>query len=85
MRSFTEDDTLQRRSGEEKEMATSSIFANFEIKDHNAAKIFVDALCSDKHWPQPNPDVKGYFLTNPKEIQSFFAGKTLKQAMSKSR
>ena len=34
-------------------MATSSIFANFEIKDPKAVRVFVDALCSDKPWPQP--------------------------------
>lgn len=39
-------------------MATSSIFANFEMKDRSAVQVFVDALCSDKPWPQPNVAVR---------------------------
>ena len=39
-------------------MATSSIFANFEIKDPKAVRVFVDALCSDKPWPQPKVVVR---------------------------
>ncbi len=42
----------------EKKMATSSIFANIELKDPDRVRAFVDALCSDKPWPQPNTKVE---------------------------
>ena len=54
-------------------MATSSIFANFEIKDPKAVRVFVDALCSDKPWPQPRPTVHADHLSSPDEIREFFA------------
>ena len=63
-------------------MATSSIFANFEIKDPKAIRVFVDALCSDKPWPQPHPKVNAHFLTDPKSIGSFFRGKSLKEIVA---
>ena len=53
-------------------MATSSIFADFEIKDPKAVRVFVDALCSDKPWPQPKVEVSGHFSRNPAEIRAFF-------------
>lgn len=53
-------------------MAASSIFANFEIKDPKAIRVFVDALCSDKPWPQPDVKVSGHFSGNPDEIRAFF-------------
>ena len=53
-------------------MATSSIFAHFEIKDPKAVKVFVDALCSDKPWPQPKVKVRAKHLTSPAEIRRFF-------------
>ena len=39
-------------------MATSSIFANIELKDSERVRAFVDALCSDKPWPHPNIKVE---------------------------
>lgn len=53
-------------------MATSSIFADFEIKDPKAVRVFVDALCSDKPWPQPKVKVTGHFSRDPSEIRAFF-------------
>ena len=37
-------------NGGEVKMATSSIFANIEIKDPKAVRVFVDVLSSDKPW-----------------------------------
>ena len=54
-------------------MATSSIFANFEIKDPKAVRVFVDALCSDKPWPQPRLKVRAKHLSSQEEIRRFFA------------
>ena len=39
-------------------MATSSIFANIELKDPERVRAFVDALCSDDHWPRPRINVE---------------------------
>lgn len=58
---------------EEHVMATSSIFADFEIKDPKAVRVFVDALCSDKSWPQPKVKVNARHLSSPAEIRKFFA------------
>ena len=58
---------------EEHVMATSSIFANFEIKDPKSVRVFVDALCSDKPWPQPKVKVNARHLSSPAEIRKFFA------------
>ncbi len=54
-------------------MATSSILANIELKDPKGVRAFVDALCSDEHWPQPEPKVHAQHLIDPKEIRDFFA------------
>ena len=53
-------------------MATSSIFANIELKDPEGVRAFVDALCSDKPWPQPGPIVHADHLSSPEEIRRFF-------------
>lgn len=45
-------------------MATSSIFANIELKDKKRVSAFVDALCSEGHWPQPRSKVKEKTLTD---------------------
>ena len=54
-------------------MATSSIFANFELKDPKTVDVFVDALCSDDPWPQPKATVVAEHITDPKDIRAFFA------------
>ena len=54
-------------------MATSSIFAKIELKDQERVRAFVDALCSDKPWPQPRPTVHADHLSSPDEIREFFA------------
>ena len=54
-------------------MATSSIFAKIELKDPERVRAFVDALCSDKPWPQPRPTVHADHLSSPDEIREFFA------------
>lgn len=56
-------------------MATSSITANIELKDPKAVRAFVDALCSDEHWPQPEVKVSACHLDDPREIREFFATK----------
>lgn len=56
-------------------MATSSIFAKIELKDPERISAFVDALCSDKPWPQPRVDVHADHLSSPEEIRDFFAKK----------
>ena len=53
-------------------MATSSIFANIELKDPKRVSAFVDALCSDRHWPQPLSKVEERPLT-PGEWKDLFA------------
>ena len=63
-------------------MATSSIFANFEIKDPKAIRVFVDALCSDEPWPQPKVKVKAKRLSSPSEIRRFFSKRENAQATS---
>ena len=47
-------------------MATSSIFANFELKDPKTVGVFVDALCSDDPWPQPKATVEAEHITDPR-------------------
>ena len=47
-----------RTGSEVTKMATSSIFANIELKDSERVRAFVDALCSDKPWPHPNIKVE---------------------------
>ena len=54
-------------------MATSSIFAKIELKDPERVRAFVDALCTDKPWPQPRPTVHADHLSTPDEIREFFA------------
>ena len=54
-------------------MATSSIFAKIELKDPERVRAFVDALCTDKPWPQPRPTVHADHLSTPDEIRDFFA------------
>ena len=54
-------------------MATSSIFAKIELKDPERVRAFVDALCTDKPWPQPRPTVHADHLSAPDEIRDFFA------------
>ena len=56
-------------------MATSSIFAKIELKDPERVRAFVDALCSDKPWPQPRPTVHADHLSSPDEIREFFASR----------
>ena len=53
-------------------MATSSIFAKIELKDPERVRAFVDALCSDKPWPQPRPTVHAVHMTSD-EWKDFFA------------
>ena len=53
-------------------MATSSIFAKIELKDPERVRAFVDALCTDKPWPQPLPTVYVVRMT-PDESRDFFA------------
>ena len=55
-----------------KRMATSSIFAKIELKDPERVRAFVDALCSDKPWPQPRPTVHAVHMTSD-EWKDFFA------------
>ena len=45
-------------NGGEVKMATSSIFANSVKKGPKAVRVFVDALRSDKAWPQPKVVVR---------------------------
>lgn len=54
-------------------MATSSIFANFDIKDKKTAKRFVDALESSAHAPawKPVTPVKPP-LTDKEEIKALW-------------
>ena len=53
-------------------MATSSIFANIELKDPERVRAFVDALCSDDPWPQPKAKVKEKILS-AEEWRALFA------------
>ena len=53
-------------------MATSSITANFELKDPTAVRAFVDAFLSTDHWPQPQPSVKAVPFSSDEEAHSFF-------------
>ena len=45
-------------------MATSSIFAKIELKDPVKIRDFVDALCSDKPWPQPKRKAHSVKMTD---------------------
>ena len=66
-------------------MATSSIFADFDIREPEKAAAFVDALEASyqdslKHTEQP--DLNGVLLTGAKEIDNFFdKGGTAKRAV----
>ena len=52
-------------------MATSSIFASFDIKDKEKASRFVNALEeSANDVPFPSTDNIGRFVTDPDEIKS---------------
>ena len=53
-------------------MATSSITANFEIKDPNAARAFVDGLWKAYRLKQPRrpKNVQFVSVTNPDEIRA---------------
>ena len=53
-------------------MATSSIFANIELKDPERIRAFVDALCSDDPWPQPKATAHAVELTE-EEWKALFA------------
>ena len=51
-------------------MPTSSITANFELKDPAAVRAFVDAFLSTDHWPQPS--VEAVHFSSDEEAHSFF-------------
>lgn len=53
-------------------MATSSITANFEIKDPTAVRSFVDALLSTESWPQPSPTVRAEHFESDEDAHRFF-------------
>lgn len=55
-------------------MATSSITANFEIKDPAAVRAFVDAfLSSEEPWPQPQPTVSANHFATDEDAHRFFS------------
>ena len=45
-------------------MATSSIFAKIELRDPDKVRSFVDALCSEKPWPQPRRKLHSVKMTD---------------------
>ena len=53
-------------------MATSSITANFEIKDPTAVRAFVDAFLSPEPWPQPQPTVRADHFASDDDAHRFF-------------
>ena len=53
-------------------MATSSITANFEIKDPTAVRAFVDAFLSTEPWPQPSPTVHAEHFDSDDDAHRFF-------------
>lgn len=54
-------------------MATSSIFADFSIKDKKTARAFVRALEASAKDPFPMPKEKTWRLvTEPEEVKKFF-------------
>ena len=59
---------------EEEIMATSSIFANFDIKDKKTARAFVKALeASAKGATRPATEPPCKLLHTPEEIRQFFS------------
>ena len=57
-------------------MATSSIMANFEIRDPKAARAFVDGLWKAYRMKPPRPpSMQVTRLTSRDEIRAFFCGK----------
>ena len=57
---------------EARKMATSSITANFRIKDPKMAKAFVNALCSDSVREPNLPRVMETHFESPKAERDFF-------------
>ena len=53
-------------------MATSSIFANFNLTDPAKARAFAEALEWSATHPAPQPKCNGRQLTDPKELDEFF-------------
>lgn len=54
-------------------MATSSITANFEIKNPTAVRAFVDAfLSSEEPWPQPQTAVSADHFATDEDAHRFF-------------
>ena len=58
-------------------MATSSIFANFDIHDKETAEAFVHALELSEQDKQVHPDVQSNceYVTDPERLRELFAGK----------
>ena len=55
-------------------MATSSIFASFDIKDRKTAEAFAEALAQSANEPEWKPDKSVEpLLTDPDEIRKLFA------------
>ena len=53
-------------------MATSSIFADFNIKDKTTARAFLKALEASEADPRITPEHEFRLLTDPKEIRERF-------------